>query len=247
MPGKVARERARRGAGRGILGNAHPGREHAGLPARARAREAVEAERGKVRERREIGAERRDGVLARKRDVDVLDTVVVDLDGELRALDAEGGEELALSRKRLDRRDVLRHPAEDDPGPFALERDRDDARLRLEPDLRELERAREHERGAEHGVSGERKLAQRREDPERGVALPAAGVDEHRLGEVELARERLQVGLRDLRRVSEDRKLVPGERTLGEDVRDHEAVARHARSKPARRSTVAPRLSSAQP
>ena len=55
-------------------------------------------------------------------------------------------------------------------------------------------------------------------------------VDEDRLGEVHLLRKRLQLLLGDLTRVREDGELVPGQRPVGEDVRDDVAEGRHPAS-----------------
>ena len=52
-------------------------------------------------------------------------------------------------------------------------------------------------------------------------------VDEHRLGEVHLARELLEPLLGQRPRVGEDGELVPGQRRVGEDVRDDVAVPGH--------------------
>ena len=187
-----------------------------------------------------MGLQRCDGLLGRERDVDVLDAVVVDLHRELRALDAERVKELALRPVRRDDRDGLGHPAEDDSRSLPLERHRDDAGVELEPDLRQLERPREHEGGAEDGVAGKGELALRREDPDGGVAFAPAGIDEDGFGEVQLARERLERVLWNLRRVGEDGELVSRERPLCEDVHHDEPVNGHGGSKPPKPSTSRP-------
>ena len=76
---------------------------------------------------------------------------------------------------RLECGDRLRHPAEDDPRPFAFERDRDDALAGLEPDLGQLERRGEDERGPERGMPRERDLLGRREYANARVPSLSAG------------------------------------------------------------------------
>src|SRR5438128_6557483 len=76
-------------------------------------------------------------------------------------------------------------------------------------------------------MPGERQLQRRREDPDPRVPLARRGIDEDGLGEVDLARERLQPLLRDLARVGEDGELVARERHVGEDVYDDEAERGH--------------------
>ena len=119
------------------------------------------------------------------------DPVVVNLDGKLRALDAKALEELRLSVVRLNRRQRLLHPAEDDAQLVALEPDGDDPHAGLEANLPQLERPGEHEGGAEDRMSGKRHLGRRREDADASVALALGLVDEDRLAEVHLARDRL--------------------------------------------------------
>src|SRR4029077_20963945 len=55
-------------------------------------------------------------------------------------------------------------------------------------------------------------------------------VDEHRLREIHLARERLEPRLVELASVREDRQLVPGQRRVCKDVADGEAEGGHAAS-----------------
>jgi len=72
-------------------------------------------------------------------------------------------------------------------------------------------------------VAGERQLVLRREDAHVGVDTVAARTgDERRLGEVELARDRLHLLVADVRRVLEDGQRVARERVVanGEDVDD---------------------------
>ena len=85
-------------------------------------------------------------------------------------------------------------------------------RAGLEPELVELQRPAEHERRAEDRMPGERQLERRREDPDPRVPVARRRIDEDRLGEVDLARERLQLLLGNLARVGEDGELVAGER-----------------------------------
>ena len=74
-------------------------------------------------------------------------------------------------------------------------------------------------------MARERQLERRREDADPRMPVAGRGVDEDGLGEVDLARERLQPLLGDLARVGEDGELVARERHVGEDVRDDVAEA----------------------
>ena len=87
----------------------------------------------------------------------------------------------------------LLHPAEADARALALEPHGHGAAPRLEPDLDELQRRREHEGGAERRMARERQLERRREDPHLHVAVGLGRIHEHRLREVQLPRERLEV------------------------------------------------------
>jgi hypothetical protein len=83
-------------------------------------------------------------------------------------------------------------------------------------------------RGAHAGMPRERQLLTRREDAQPvGGRIGGGRQHEHRLGEVELLRQRLE--LRGLQAVGVEHhgKLVAGERTVGEDVDDVEPHARH--------------------
>ena len=105
-----------------------------------------------------------------------------------------------------------------------------DARAGLEPDLAELERRGEDERRTERRVAGERELGRRGEDPDPRVTALLRRQHEHGLGEVDLARERLEQLLGDLARVGEDGELVARERRVGEDVGDDVAKVGHGLS-----------------
>ena len=153
--------------------------------------------------------------------------VVVDLDGELGALDADGSQKLVGGRERLDRRNRLAHPAEADPVLLALEPHRNGALAGLEHDLRELERRGEHEGGPEDWMAGEGQLVHGREDADPRVAARLGRVDVDRLGEVQLAGERLQGLFGELARVGEDGEAVALERRVREDVREYVAKGRH--------------------
>jgi hypothetical protein len=79
---------------------------------------------------------------------------------------------------------------------------------------------------ADGGMPRKGELRLGREDPDaRRVARVARRQDERRLGEIELARERLHRRLRDARGVGEYRQLVARERPVGEDVCDDETLA----------------------
>jgi hypothetical protein len=151
---------------------------------------------------------------------------VVPVDRKLR-LHAERLEQLVGPLVRPPLRHRLLHPAEDDPRAFALERQSDRPRARLEPDLAELERPGEHKRGPQHGMTRKGQLVRRREDPDSRVPVRLRRVDEDRLAVRHLERERLQLLLRELPRVGEDGELVSRERRVGEHVRDDVAEGRH--------------------
>jgi hypothetical protein len=79
-------------------------------------------------------------------------------------------------------------------------------------------------------MAREGQLGLRREDPDPGVSLTLGLVDEHRLGEVHLPRDRLELVLGDLARVREHGHLVALERRIGEHVRDHVPEPAHEMS-----------------
>ena len=229
MPREVAGERPRSRSGRGILGDAERGAEHARLPARARAREAVDPVGAERLDPSQVRLERGDLVLRATRDEDVLDAVVVELDRQLR-LDAEQGEKLVGPLEGRHRRHRLRHAAEDDSGAFTFESHGNGAATRLDPDLAELEWRRQHEGGAERGMARERQLGGRREDPHAHVAVGGRWIDERRLAEIELPRKPLELPFRDLPRIGEDGEPVAVERLVGEDVADDIAKRGHEAS-----------------
>src|SRR6266516_6248191 len=156
------------------------------------------------------------------------DPVVVDLDGQLRALDPERREQLRLSLVGLDGRQRLLHPPEDDAHLLPLEPDWDDAHAGLQSNLPQLERPRKYEGGAERRMAREWHLGRGREDANARVALAFRLVDEDRLREVHLACDRLEELLRDAASIGEDGQRVSLKRRVREDVRDDVAVARHA-------------------
>ena len=91
-------------------------------------------------ERGEIGPEPDHVVLRFECDEGVLHAVVVALDRQARALDAERGEQRLRVGVRLDARQRLLHAAEDDaPGVVPLELDRHEAAFGLELDYSALE------------------------------------------------------------------------------------------------------------
>ena len=101
----------------------------------------------------------RDLLFRGQRDEEVGGAVVVALDRELGAADAESLEQRRGLREWIDGRHRLLHPAEDDPaGLVALEHDRHVAARGLERDHDELERSAEHERRTQRRVPGERQL-----------------------------------------------------------------------------------------
>ena len=106
--------------------------------------------------------------------------VVVQLDRQQRASGADGAENALGILDRLDTGHRLRHPPEDDPARLVpLERDRDDARARLELDHPELQRPTEHEGGAERRVAGEPHLGAGVEDADPCRPALLGGQDEH--------------------------------------------------------------------
>ncbi len=238
MPCEVDSQRPGGRAGRRILRDPVAGREHPDSPPRAFAGEDDGADvPGQLRERRHIGVEPRhvlDGCEPHER---VTDAVVVEEHGKLGPLDPERRQELLLVLVRLRRGKRLAHPAEHDSRPLALEANGNDAPSGEEADLLELERPAEHERRPEHGMPGEVELAARGEDPDADVRLaPLVGrVDVDRLRQVELARKRLELLLRDVARVGEDREAVARQRRVREDVAEDVAEgAGHGVSKSAR-------------
>jgi hypothetical protein len=76
-------------------------------------------------------------------------------------------------------------------------------------------------------MPGERELHGGREDADPRVPVGRRRVDEDGLRQVQFARERLQLLLGQVTRVGEHRNLVPGERRIGEDVRDDVAKRGH--------------------
>ena len=76
-------------------------------------------------------------------------------------------------------------------------------------------------------MTRERQLERRREDPDPRVPVARRGVDEDRLGEVDLAGERLQLLLRYLARVGENSELIARERHVREDVYEDVTKRRH--------------------
>ncbi len=193
----------------------------------------------------ELGEPRRDRAAApatsasrAERDEHVAEAVVVDLDRQLRALDAER-REAAPPRPRTARSvgigcsirpKTIRAPSRSSsdrarrPLPVSSRISPSwsgPARTNAEPSV---------------GMPGERHLDARREDPDLRVGvLGRRRVDEDRLREVHLAREPLERLLGELARVGEDGELVARERRVGEDVADDVAEGRHrAESRPAR-------------
>src|SRR6476659_2796825 len=78
----------------------------------------------------------------------------------------------------------------------------------------------------------ERQLERRGEDADPRVPVAGRRVHEHGLGEVQLARERLQLVIGDRAGVGEDGELVARERDVGEDVCDDVAEVGHAATVP---------------
>src|SRR5262249_6157421 len=90
-----------------------------------------------------------------------------------------------------------------------------------EPHRLESERGPDRERRAEGRVAREWQLAERSEDPDPGVPALPGWEDEHRLGEVHLAREPLHRPGVEPAPVGEDSELVALQRRTGEDVEQH--------------------------
>jgi hypothetical protein len=160
----------------------------------------------------------------------VPDAVVVELDRELRVTHSQDVQEPILAVEGLDRGQRLLHAPERDPPVLALEPHWNQTGTGLELDLLERERRAEDERGAQNRVTGERHLDRGGEDPDLRVPVALGLVDEHRLGEVHLLRNRLQRVLGNLARVREDGDLVALQRRVREDVGDDIAVPAHERS-----------------
>ena len=154
-------------------------------------------------------------------------SVVVALDRQLRPGDAECGEQRVRLGIRLHARNGLDHaPKAERAGLVPLELDGNDAHARLELDDVALQRRPEHPGRAERRMPG--KGARRPgEDPHASRPPVLGGKNERRLGEADLAGERLHRPGIQLARIREDGELVPGERTVGEDVDDDEAEGRH--------------------
>src|SRR6185436_14343832 len=113
---QVQRERPGGGTCGGILRNAARRREHSRLPAGAGAREAIHADHVRqIRKSVEIGPQPGDFVLRTKTDIDVRDTIVVELNRQLGPFHPYGREQLGLSVVRPHGRQRLLHAPEDDP------------------------------------------------------------------------------------------------------------------------------------
>ena len=95
------------------------------------------------------------------------------------------------------------------------------------PDSAALERLRERPCGPQHRMTGELHLVIGVEDAHASRASLLGWQHESRLGEADLERERLHGLGSDAAGIGEDRELVAGERGIGEDVDDEEAVRRH--------------------
>ena len=185
-----------------------PSAEHARLPAQPVAGEAVDPDRAELGEL----LESRDGSAATSSsEPSATNTCGTPLSysstGSCDSTPSTASSSSAPSNG-LDRRQRLRHPAEDDARALPLELDRNRAAGRLDLDLDELQRRREHERGPERRVAGERQLGRRREDPHAHVPVGLRRIDEGRLGEVRLLGQPLQLLLRDPAGVREDGELV---------------------------------------
>src|SRR5579864_3557907 len=156
----------------------------------------------------------------------MLGTLPVKLDGKTRALDAESREKLRLRFEGLPGGNRLLHPSEDDPLVIALERNLDQAGSRLKPDRGDAQRSADDERRAEDGMSGERQLARRREDPHGHIAARLRRQQEDRLREVHLAGELEHLLRAERAPVEEDTQLVALERLAREHIDDQILVAR---------------------
>ena len=123
---------------------------------------------------------------------------------------------MKVARPRLRRRDLdlARH------GPdLLLEGEGDIARL-----ARQIEEAEQHRR-ADRRVAGEGQLPPGREDAQRGAVAGILGrADEHRLGEVELARDRLHAAIIEALGIEHHGELVAGERLAREHIERVEAA-----------------------
>ena len=140
----------------------------------------------------------------------MLRPVVVELDRQLRALDAERGEQLGARSANGSTVGIgcsiqpktIRAPSRSSstgtmPAP------------RLEPDHVELQRPAEHEGRAEHRVAGERQLGRRREDPDPHVPVRLAAGSTNTVSEKFISRASgCSVLVGELARVGEDGELV---------------------------------------
>ena len=154
--------------------------------------------------------------------------VVVEFDRQLRPLDADRREQLGLCVVRLNRRDRLVHPPEDDSIFLAFESHRDDPPAGLEEELGSLQRPGKNERRPERGMTAKRDLRELREDADPRVPAGLGRQHERHLREVDLARERLHRFVVERASVGEDGELVSLERRVGEDVADDIAKVGHA-------------------
>ena len=126
-----------------------------------------------------------------------------------------------------DQRVGLRHASADQRAALALDLDGDDAHAGLEADQVDRRGARDHPGRAEHGVPGKGDLLGGCEDAQpRGPAFGGA-LQERRLRQVRLARQRLHRGVVDPVGAGEHRERIALERRGGEDVDDHVAKRAH--------------------
>src|SRR5207244_1099778 len=102
---------------------------------------------------------------------------------------------------------------------------------------RRVPTVREHERRPDGRMSGERKLARGREDPQPVIATLLRGHHERGLRQVQLLRRGLHRAIVDRAAVAEHRELVAAELPVGEHVDERVLVTGHARRATASRTS----------
>jgi hypothetical protein len=147
--------------------------------------------------------------------------VVIDLDRQLGRRQPERGQQRVGLPECAPRRERLRHLAERHPLAVTRQRHRHDAGRAADTDRLRTGALADDERRAEQRMAGERQLDGRGEDPRVHIGLLVAGEQEHRLGQVQLARDALHGARVQAGPVEEHRDRVALQRGVGEHVGDH--------------------------